>query len=143
MSTHLTLAVVGATGQVGQVMRSILEERDFPCDKVRFFSSYRSAGKVLQFRGEDVVVEDVDAVSEEDLKGIDIAIFSAGATASKKHAPRFASAGATVVDNSSAWRKDPDVPLIVTLSATRMKQLIPRRALLLTRTAPPWHVCPS
>ncbi|MFY9191120.1 MAG: aspartate-semialdehyde dehydrogenase [Lawsonella sp.] len=114
MSTDLTLAVVGATGQVGQVMRSILEERDFPCDKIRFFSSHRSAGKVLQFRGEDVVVEDVDAVSDDDLKGIDIAIFSAGATASKKNAPRFVAAGATVVDNSSAWRKDPDVPLIVT-----------------------------
>lgn len=108
-----TVAVVGATGQVGRVMRSILEERNFPCDSVRFFASARSAGKVLQFRGQDVVVEDVAATSDEDLKGIDIAIFSAGGTLSKQQAPRFAAAGATVVDNSSAWRKDPEVPLIV------------------------------
>lgn len=112
--SNLTLAVVGATGQVGQVMRSILEERNFPCDNVRFFTSHRSAGKTLDFRGTEVVCEDVDAVSDEDLKGIDIAVFSAGATCSAKHAPRFAAAGATVVDNSSAWRKDTDVPLIVT-----------------------------
>lgn len=112
--TNLTVAVVGATGQVGRVMRSILEERNFPCTKVRFFASERSAGQVLQFRGEDVVVEDVNAVSDEDLKGIDIAVFSAGATTSKAQAPRFAAAGAVVVDNSSAWRKDIDVPLIVT-----------------------------
>ena len=78
--TDLTVAVVGATGQVGRVMRTILEERNFPCTKVRFFASERSAGQVLQFRGEDVVVEDVNAVSDEDLKGIDIAVFSAGAT---------------------------------------------------------------
>lgn len=112
--TDLTVAVVGATGQVGRVMRTILEERNFPCTKVRFFASERSAGQVLQFRGEDVVVEDVNAVSDEDLKGIDIAVFSAGATTSKAQAPRFAAAGAIVVDNSSAWRKDFDVPLIVT-----------------------------
>ena len=108
-----TIAVVGATGQVGRVMRSILEERNFPCDKVRFFASSRSAGTTLPFRGDDVVVEDVAATSDEDLKGIDIAIFSAGGAVSKEQAPRFAAAGATVVDNSSAWRKDPEVPLIV------------------------------
>ena len=99
--TDLTVAVVGATGQVGRVMRTILEERNFPCTKVRFFASERSAGQVLQFRGEDVVVEDVNAVSDEDLKGIDIAVFSAGATTSKAQAPRFAAAGAIVVDNLS------------------------------------------
>ena len=108
-----TLAVVGATGQVGRVMRRILVERNFPSDKVRFFASARSAGKEIDFRGEKIVVEDVAATSTEDLKGIDIALFSAGGGTSREHAPRFAEAGAIVVDNSSAWRKDPDVPLIV------------------------------
>ena len=108
-----TVAVVGATGQVGRVMRALLEERDFPADKVRFFASARSAGTTLPFRGQDIVVEDTSATSDEDLKGIDIALFSAGGTMSKEQAPRFAAAGAVVVDNSSAWRKDPDVPLVV------------------------------
>lgn len=108
-----TIAVVGATGQVGRVMRDILEQRNFPADKVRFFASSRSAGTTLPFRGEDIVVEDTSATSDEDLKGIDIALFSAGGTMSREQAPRFAAAGATVVDNSSAWRKDPEVPLIV------------------------------
>ena len=71
-----TIAIVGATGQVGRVMRSILAERDFPADKVRFFASARSAGKTIEYRGEDIVVEDVAAASDEDLKGIDIALFS-------------------------------------------------------------------
>ncbi|GGC75639.1 aspartate-semialdehyde dehydrogenase [Hoyosella rhizosphaerae] len=109
----VTVAVVGATGQVGRVMRALLEQRNFPADKVRFFASARSAGKTLPFRGEDIVIEDVAAASDEDLAGIDIALFSAGGTLSKEQAPRFAAAGATVVDNSSAWRKDPEVPLIV------------------------------
>lgn len=104
------VAVVGATGQVGAVMRRLLEERAFPATSVRFFSSARSAGKVLPWKGEDVVVEDV---ATADFEGIDIAIFSAGATASREFAPRFAQAGAIVIDNSSAWRKDPDVPLVV------------------------------
>lgn len=108
-----TLAVVGATGQVGRVMRSILVERNFPADKVRFFASARSAGTEIEFRGEKIVVEDVAATPTEELKGIDIALFSAGGGTSREHAPRFAEAGATVVDNSSAWRKDPEVPLIV------------------------------
>lgn len=108
-----TVAVVGATGQVGRVIRTLLEERDFPADKVRFFASARSAGTTLEFRGEDIVVEDTSATTDEELKGIDIALFSAGGTMSKEQAPRFAAAGAVVVDNSSAWRKDPDVPLVV------------------------------
>ncbi|ALU20780.1 aspartate-semialdehyde dehydrogenase [Corynebacterium pseudotuberculosis] len=108
-----TVAVVGATGQVGRVMRSILEERKFPADKVRFFASARSAGTTLQFNGEDIGVEDLAAQTEDSLKGIDVALFSAGGSTSKQYAPLFAAAGATVVDNSSAWRKDPDVPLIV------------------------------
>ncbi len=108
-----TVAVVGATGQVGRVMRALLEERDFPADKVRFFASARSAGTTLPFRGEDIVVEDTAGTPDEELEGIDIALFSAGGTMSKEQAPRFAAAGAVVVDNSSAWRKDPDVPLVV------------------------------
>ncbi|MCK2199640.1 aspartate-semialdehyde dehydrogenase [Corynebacterium callunae] len=108
-----TIAVVGATGQVGQVMRTLLEERNFPADTIRFFASPRSAGRKLTFRGVDVEVEDVTQATEESLKGIDIALFSAGGTASKQYAPIFAAAGATVVDNSSAWRKDEEVPLIV------------------------------
>ena len=108
-----TVAVVGATGQVGRVMRALLEERDFPADEVRFFASARSAGTTLEFRGEDIVVEDTAAATDEELKGIDIALFSAGGTMSREQAPRFAAAGAVVVDNSSAWRKDPDVPLVV------------------------------
>lgn len=108
-----TLAVVGATGQVGRVMRSILIERNFPADRIRFFASARSAGTEIEFRGEKIVVEDVAATPTEDLRGIDIALFSAGGGTSREHAPRFAEAGATVVDNSSAWRKDPEVPLIV------------------------------
>lgn len=107
----ITLAVVGATGQVGHVMRTILEEREVDVDAVRFFSSARSAGTVLQFRGQDVVVEDV---ATADYSGIDVAVFSAGGAASLEYAPKFVAAGAVVVDNSSAWRKDPDVPLVVT-----------------------------
>ncbi|WP_206490931.1 aspartate-semialdehyde dehydrogenase [Rhodococcus sp. KRD162] len=105
-----TVAVVGATGQVGAVMRTLLEERNFPADTVRFFASARSAGKKLPFRGEEIIVEDA---STADLTGIDIALFSAGATLSREQAPRFAAAGATVIDNSSAFRKDADVPLVV------------------------------
>ena len=109
MST-LTVAVIGATGQVGAVMRRLLEERDFPADRVRFFASARSAGTTLPFRGEEIVVEDSELA---DPSGIDIALFSAGATASRALAPKFAAAGALVVDNSSAWRMDPEVPLVV------------------------------
>lgn len=108
-----TLAVVGATGQVGRVMRDILTERDFPADTVRFFASPRSAGKTLEFRGEDITVEDLTQVTEESVADVDIALFSAGGSTSREWAPVFAAAGATVVDNSSAWRKDDEVPLIV------------------------------
>jgi len=104
------VALVGATGQVGGVMRRLLEERDFPVTSIRYFASARSAGRTLPWKGTDVVVEDV---ATADLSGIDVAIFSAGGGTSKEHAPRFAAAGAPVVDNSSAWRMDPDVPLVV------------------------------
>lgn len=94
-------------------MRRLLEERNFPADTVRFFASERSAGTTLPFRGADIVVENAANVSDEDLRGIDIALFSAGGSLSKEQAPRFAAAGAVVVDNSSAWRNDPEVPLVV------------------------------
>jgi aspartate-semialdehyde dehydrogenase len=106
----MRIGVVGATGQVGTVMQAILEERAFPLDDLRLFASSRSAGRTLAFRGEPIVVEDA---ATADVTGIDIALFSSGATASRQLAPRFAGAGAVVVDNSSAWRMDPDVPLVV------------------------------
>src|SRR5690349_11351106 len=106
----VSIGVVGATGQVGQVMRTLLDERDFPATSVRFFASARSQGKKLEFRGQQIEVEDAETA---DPSGIDIALFSAGATMSRVQAPRFAEAGAVVIDNSSAWRKDPDVPLVV------------------------------
>ncbi|MCX2714098.1 aspartate-semialdehyde dehydrogenase [Mycolicibacterium sp. J2] len=106
----VNIGVVGATGQVGQVMRALLEERDFPATSVRFFASPRSEGKKLTFRGQEIEVENAETA---DPSGLDIALFSAGATMSRVQAPRFAAAGAVVVDNSSAWRKDPEVPLVV------------------------------
>jgi aspartate-semialdehyde dehydrogenase len=106
----VNIGVVGATGQVGQVMRTLLEERHFPATSVRFFASARSQGKKLPFRGQEIEVEDAETA---DPAGLDIAVFSAGATMSRVQAPRFAAAGVTVIDNSSAWRKDPDVPLVV------------------------------
>ncbi|MCL2091997.1 MAG: aspartate-semialdehyde dehydrogenase [Micrococcales bacterium] len=106
----LSIAVVGATGQVGAVMRRLLVERELPVRQMRYFASARSAGRTLPWRDEDVVVENVETA---DLSGIDVALFSAGGSTSVQHAPRFAAAGALVVDNSSAWRKDPRVPLVV------------------------------
>jgi aspartate-semialdehyde dehydrogenase len=91
-------------------MRKLLEERDFPTTSVRFFASARSQGKKLSFRGEEIEVEDA---ATADPSGLDIALFSAGATMSRVQAPRFADAGVIVIDNSSAFRKDPDVPLVV------------------------------
>jgi aspartate-semialdehyde dehydrogenase len=104
------IGIVGATGQVGAVMRQILVERGFPADEVRFFASARSAGTTLPFGDREVVVEDATTA---DPSGLDIALFSAGATTSRALAPKFADAGVLVVDNSSAWRMDPDVPLVV------------------------------
>ena len=106
----VAIGVVGATGQVGQVMRKLLDERDFPATTVRFFASARSQGRKLGFRGQEIEVEDA---ATADPTGLDIALFSAGKTMSLVQAPRFAAAGVTVIDNSSAWRKDPDVPLVV------------------------------
>jgi aspartate-semialdehyde dehydrogenase len=106
----MRVGVVGATGQVGTVMRAILAERKFPVTDIRFFASSRSAGSALPWAGTVVTVEDA---ATADPSGLDIALFSSGAASSRVLAPRFASAGVTVIDNSSAWRMDPDVPLIV------------------------------
>ena len=110
MSESKNVAVVGATGQVGTVMLRLLAERRFPIQSLRLFSSARSAGKVITWQGQDITVEDA---ATADLSGIDIALFSAGGSTSKELAPKFAAAGAMVIDNSSAWRMDPDVPLVV------------------------------
>jgi aspartate-semialdehyde dehydrogenase len=110
MSRDIRVAVVGATGQVGAVMRRLLLERGFPAGEIRFLASARSAGSTLSWGEREVVVEDA---ATAELTGIDIALFSAGASTSRALAPRFAEAGALVVDNSSAWRMDPDVPLVV------------------------------
>ncbi len=107
------LGVVGATGQVGVAMRQILEERGFPADEIRFFASARSAGTVLSYAGPGGAGITVEDAATADPTGLDIALFSAGATTSRALAPRFAEAGVTVVDNSSAFRMDPDVPLVV------------------------------
>ncbi|MCU1412970.1 MAG: aspartate-semialdehyde dehydrogenase [Microbacteriaceae bacterium] len=104
------IGVVGATGQVGAVVRRLLEERDFPVAEIRYFASARSAGTTLPWKGADVVVEDA---ATADPSGLDIAIFSAGASTAKEQAPRFAAAGVLVIDNSSGFRMDPDVPLVV------------------------------
>jgi aspartate-semialdehyde dehydrogenase len=106
----LRIGIVGATGQVGVAMRQILAERSFPADEVRFFASARSAGTTLPFAGREITVEDA---ASADPTGLDIALFSAGASTSRSLAPRYAGAGAVVVDNSSAFRMDPDVPLVV------------------------------
>src|SRR5664279_5017651 len=106
----MRIAIVGATGQVGTVMRAILRERNFPVDEIRFFGSSRSAGTTLDWFGQPIEVEDA---ATADFSGIDIALASSGATSSREIAPRLAAAGAVVIDNSSAWRMDPDVPLVV------------------------------
>jgi len=110
VSSGMNIGIVGATGQVGAVVRRLLAERSFPVASIRYFASARSAGSYLPWRDERIVVEDA---ATADPTGLDIAIFSAGATLSKVQAPRFAAAGALVVDNSSGWRMDPEVPLIV------------------------------
>jgi aspartate-semialdehyde dehydrogenase len=106
----LRVGVVGATGQVGAVMRQILAERSFPISELRFFASARSAGSTLPWADGEIEVEDA---ATADPGGLDIALFSAGAGTSRVQAPRFAEAGVVVIDNSSAFRRDPDVPLIV------------------------------
>ena len=110
MKNPPVVAVVGATGQVGGVMRHLLDQRDLPMASLRLLASARSAGSTLSWRGAEIVIEDA---ATADLSGIDIALFSAGGATSKALAPLFAAAGAIVIDNSSAFRMDPDVPLVV------------------------------
>src|SRR5262245_27025331 len=104
------VAVVGATGLVGRKMLQVLEERKFPVATLRPFASARSAGNSVSFNGKQYMVEDV---ARADFKGIDVAFFSAGASVSKEYAPRMAAAGALVIDNSSSFRMDGGVPLVV------------------------------
>ena len=110
MIPPVTVAVVGATGAVGQVMLSILHERGFPVKKLIALASARSAGETIQFGGQEIIVQDLATF---DPAGVDVALFSAGGCTSKEYAPKFAAAGAIVVDNSSAFRYDDDVPLVV------------------------------
>ena len=110
MTSGLTIGIVGATGQVGAVVRRLLDERNFPVAQIRYFASARSAGSTLPWKGGQILVEDA---STADPIGLDIAIFSAGASTSTSQAPRFAAAGVLVIDNSSAYRMDADVPLVV------------------------------
>lgn len=108
--TRMNVGIVGATGLVGTMMRAILEERSFPVGELRCFASPRSAGTSIDFAGNKVVVEDA---STADYSGLDVVLMSAGAGVSKELSPKIAVAGAVVIDNSSAWRMDPDVPLVV------------------------------
>ena len=107
---RFNVAVVGATGAVGEVMLSILAERNFPVGKLIPLASERSAGSTVEFRGDDYIVQDLATF---DPAGIDIALFSAGGGISKEYGPKFAAAGAVVIDNSSTFRYDDDVPLVV------------------------------
>jgi aspartate-semialdehyde dehydrogenase len=104
------VAVVGATGEVGKTMREILEERDFPVKNIKLLASERSEGKVVEFKGEKVKVE---KLTKESFKGVEVALFSAGGAISKEFAPIAAEYGTVVIDNSSAWRMEPDIPLVV------------------------------
>ncbi len=110
MSREFCVAVAGATGAVGKTMIKVLEERDFPVSEIRLLASERSEGKELSFRGQKVVVHKMD---HDSFDGVDIALFSAGGSRSLEFAPSAARAGAVVIDNSSAWRMDPEVPLVV------------------------------
>ncbi len=117
----MLIGVFGATGQVGTVIRKLLEERKFPADDVRFFATARSAGSRVPWYDSEVEVEEADSA---DFKGIDIALLSCGATASRTLSPRIVSSGGLVVDNSSAWRMDPDVPLVVPeVNATALENI--------------------
>jgi aspartate-semialdehyde dehydrogenase len=106
----MKIGIVGATGQVGGVMRQVLAQRSFPVDQLRLFASARSAGRRVPWQDGLITVEDAETA---DFAGHDVVLFSCGKTASRALAPRVAATGATVIDNSSAWRMDPDVPLVV------------------------------
>ncbi|MGN6209999.1 aspartate-semialdehyde dehydrogenase [Asticcacaulis sp.] len=110
MNSQPNIGIVGASGLVGSMMLALLAERNFPLASLRLFASARSAGKRVAFRGQEIVIEDA---ATADFSGLDIVFFSAGGSTSKALAPKVAAAGAIVIDNSSAWRSDPDVPLVV------------------------------
>jgi aspartate-semialdehyde dehydrogenase len=122
----MRVGVVGATGQVGTLMRAILAEREFPVDDLRYFASSRSAGTTLPWGDGEIGVEDT-AAADTDYRGLDVVFMSAGKFASREHAPAIAKAGAIVIDNSSAWRMDPDVPLVVAGVNDDHLERIPRR----------------
>lgn len=124
MASPKHIGIVGATGLVGELMRSILIERDFPVASLRLFASERSRGKVLQWKDRSLFVEDA---SQADYAGLDIVFFSAGGDTSRKLAPVVAAAGAVVIDNSSAWRMDPAVPLVVAEVNAHALASIPKR----------------
>jgi aspartate-semialdehyde dehydrogenase len=129
----LNVGIVGATGLVGSMIREILAERNFPLASLRLFASARSAGKVV----DGVTVEDA---ATADYAGLDVVLFSAGGSTSKALAPKVAAAGAVVIDNSSAWRSDPEVPLVVA-EVNPMRWPIYPRASSPIPTAPPWPPC--
>ncbi len=117
------MGIVDATGLVGDLMRRCLVERDFPVSRLRLFASARSAGGRLRWKDEEVVVEDA---ATADYAGLDIVFFSAGGATSRALAPIVAGAGAVVIDNSSAWRSDPDVPLVVSEVNAGALQRLPK-----------------
>ena len=110
MSTGFNVAIVGATGAVGTELLQLLEQREFPLRGLKLLASPKSVGKVLKFKGEEIPVE---AVSNEAFRGVEIALFSAGAGTSREFARSAVNAGAIVIDNSSAFRMEPDIPLVV------------------------------
>ena len=118
-----SVGIVGATGLVGSMMLALLAERSFPLGSLRLFASARSAGNTVDFKGNAVTVEDADTA---DYAGLDIVFFSAGGSTSKRLAPKVAAAGAVVIDNSSAWRSDPDVPLVVSEVNPEALDVIPK-----------------
>jgi aspartate-semialdehyde dehydrogenase len=117
------VGVFGATGQVGSLMRKLLDERGFPVDEIRFFASERSAGSTLDWRDASVAVEDA---LRADVGGLDVAFFSCGRIVSRELAPKVASTGAVVIDNSAAWRMDPEVPLVVSEVNPEALAVIPK-----------------
>ena len=134
----MRIGIVGATGQVGGVMRAVLAERQFPVDELRLFASARSAGRRLPWGDGEIEVEDAETA---DYSGLDIVLFSAGGATSKALAPRVAEAGAVVVDNSSAWRMDPDVPARGARGQRPRPRLASPRTSSPTPTARRWSPC--
>jgi aspartate-semialdehyde dehydrogenase len=124
ISSPCAVGIVGATGLVGELLLTILAERAFPMASLRLFASARSAGKRVRWEAREIAVEDAETA---DYAGLDVVFFSAGAGVSRELAPRVAAAGALVIDNSSAWRGDPDVPLVVAEVNAHALASIPKR----------------